>query len=836
MCLNVNTAQPPTCTNMISTDPPANDECESPIALVCDSVNTQCLLFSTANTGSDPGLNCELGEADGFSGSVTTWYAITPTDTRLLISLCDATAVFPNGDFLLAAYTFETMSGEGEGDCGLVQFACSEDSCAGNKPVLCLNDLTIGQQLIIEVAGHNGFDGVEIQLDVTCDVEEIPPVPDNDLCENATVLNLVDQGGQATASAFGSTLCASLDGIAGGCGDSTNGNAPGVWFTAMGDGTLWEVTQCIIGGGEYDSQLNVYCGECSTGLICLAGNNDLNSPCATLAELTFCTEVGRQYWFFVHGFFDVGEFGVRVTTNVDFEFGCDTDPTHDEICVTVMIPCPEDATIDEMGDMLETCGDDINNGCLTDPNSGTAYIDTNLPIIACGQIDAANNLRDLDDYRFTVTERSILSIDLIAEFNCSFFFFDSDDCATNAVLVNAAGPAGTNLVANVLVNPGVYVIRCSTTDFSGNPCGRSNTYVLRVSTAALGRCCIAGEEERGASTVECCVTTSAFCDELEGVFEASTDCSPITYVSTLYDVNDTPEDENDDVIVNPEVPFNTIVGVPNVISIGDGMLGDDAADFLDLMGDDSDLTDIGGMLDELPFKFFGENRDDVAVVSNGNLAFPNGGVIILDASPNPIPTPGSIGSLNDYIGGLWADFDPTQGGSVSAALIGSAPFRTLVVEYNGLQRFNGNNDSNTFQIHLLEGSNCVRFLYNDIQLPVVGEDVDNPVYVVGVENQDGTAGSALDQMTIEGLDTSALSTLQALQVEFCPEAELSAEDACSPGCPGDCDGSGTVDFNDLVSMLFFFGQDTGDDCDADESGNVDFNDLVSALFVFGPCS
>jgi len=54
-------------------------------------------------------------------------------------------------------------------------------------------------------------------------------------------------------------------------------------------------------------------------------------------------------------------------------------------------------------------------------------------------------------------------------------------------------------------------------------------------------------------------------------------------------------------------------------------------------------------------------------------------------------------------------------------------------------------------------------------------------------------------------------------------------------CLGDCDKSGAVDFNDLVSMLFVFGQDTGDACDADESGTVDFNDLVSALFVFGPC-
>ena len=53
-------------------------------------------------------------------------------------------------------------------------------------------------------------------------------------------------------------------------------------------------------------------------------------------------------------------------------------------------------------------------------------------------------------------------------------------------------------------------------------------------------------------------------------------------------------------------------------------------------------------------------------------------------------------------------------------------------------------------------------------------------------------------------------------------------------CEGDCDGSGAVDFNDLASMLFAFGDNTPA-CDANDSGTVDFNDLTSALFLFGPC-
>ena len=54
-------------------------------------------------------------------------------------------------------------------------------------------------------------------------------------------------------------------------------------------------------------------------------------------------------------------------------------------------------------------------------------------------------------------------------------------------------------------------------------------------------------------------------------------------------------------------------------------------------------------------------------------------------------------------------------------------------------------------------------------------------------------------------------------------------------CTGDCDDSGAVDFNDLIAMLFEFGNSGDARCDADLSGTVEFNDLISALFAFGPC-
>jgi len=850
LCLDILTTQPPSCTLAVETGAPSNDDCTgaATFPIVCGPgtvVISQCLLFATLDTANDPLLPCALGEPDDFTGEPTVFYSFTPTGTRALLSLCRVSdgmgagggnAPFPNGDFLLAVYVEADMPGEGEGPCNLVQIACSEDTCEGNKPVLCLNDLDPMVTYIVEIAGHDDFDGIAIELDVTCDAMDIPPVPVNDACVDATPL-VFDGGVPNAAFGSGNTLCASLDGIAGGCDGTANGNSPGVWFSAIGDGFTWSISQCTLGGGTYDSQINVYCGDCSTGLICIAGNDD-STECAPQSSLTFCTEVGRPYLIFVHGFFDVGLFEIEVISDPDFTFMmCVNEIPQDDLCVLFELDCqalsPDFTEGTSAQGLFEVCGTDVNSGCGIDPLSGTAFIQDgmtalSLPFSACGEINAENNLRDLDTYRFSVESRSVLTITMLAEFNSEMFLFDSDDCATNLVVVNPTGVAGTDLTLNVVVNAGTYLLLATSDDFSGVPCGVNNDYNISMSATPLGRCCIVGDAPPMFD--DCCITDEATCTDLGGVFDAGGDCSPITYTAT---------------VEMAAVPFNSIIGLANEIVVdggdGDGLIGDEAAQFIDLSGADSDLIVTGGGVGELPFKFFGELRDDVAVVSNGYLAFPNGGVVILDFTPDPIPMAGSVGTLNDHLAGLWTDLDGSVTGAVSAVLLGSAPFRSLVVEYNALPIFDQPGTVNTFQIILFEGTNCVRYLYNDIELPVITDPLMAPEYVIGVENQDGTAGTALDEMTIEGLDTSALSATEALQVEFCPEAELEAHEACKVSvglCVGDCDGNGTVDFSDLVAMLFEFGQPApAEACNADLSGDglVNFSDLVATLFLFGPC-
>ncbi|MBX3375113.1 MAG: hypothetical protein KF817_14880 [Phycisphaeraceae bacterium] len=59
--------------------------------------------------------------------------------------------------------------------------------------------------------------------------------------------------------------------------------------------------------------------------------------------------------------------------------------------------------------------------------------------------------------------------------------------------------------------------------------------------------------------------------------------------------------------------------------------------------------------------------------------------------------------------------------------------------------------------------------------------------------------------------------------------------ATAPVCPADLDGSGSVDFSDLLQLLSVWGP--CEDCDADLDGDdsVGFNDLLAMLAVWGPC-
>ena len=55
-------------------------------------------------------------------------------------------------------------------------------------------------------------------------------------------------------------------------------------------------------------------------------------------------------------------------------------------------------------------------------------------------------------------------------------------------------------------------------------------------------------------------------------------------------------------------------------------------------------------------------------------------------------------------------------------------------------------------------------------------------------------------------------------------------------CPADLDGSGSVDFQDLLAILVSWGPCEGCPADLDGDGVVGFSDLLAILFAWGSCS
>ena len=122
-------------------------------------------------------------------------------------------------------------------------------------------------------------------------------------------------------------------------------------------------------------------------------------------------------------------------------------------------------------------------------------------------------------------------------------------------------------------------------------------------------------------------------------------------------------------------------------------------------GDDSFSTlNIG-----FPVTYFGQTYTTAYVSSNGFLALgSNAGAA--DFSNDPVP---STEAPNGVVAPLWDDLNPSAGGAVYAGVTGTAPNRTLHIEWHQVPHFSfGPSGTVTFELSLKENGN-VRFQYLD---------------------------------------------------------------------------------------------------------------------------
>lgn len=151
----------------------------------------------------------------------------------------------------------------------------------------------------------------------------------------------------------------------------------------------------------------------------------------------------------------------------------------------------------------------------------------------------------------------------------------------------------------------------------------------------------------------------------------------------------------------------------------------DEGEALVLDDDDSVLLDL-----PFAFAFYGERHTQVRLSSNGYLTFGLEGAATL---PHTLPDPREP---NQLIAGLWADLDPSAGGTIH---VSSAPDgQSWTVQFTEVPVFNST-QRETFQMTLF-ASGDFRFHYQNVF--AVSAENTFPVRV-GWENGDGTDGRTI---------------------------------------------------------------------------------------------
>ena len=275
-----------------------------------------------------------------------------------------------------------------------------------------------------------------------------------------------------------------------------------------------------------------------------------------------------------------------------------------------------------------------------------------------------------------------------------------------------------------------------------------------------------------------------------------------------------------------EVPFEWIDATQGTNT---GITGDDA--FVEIP--------IG-----FPFAFYAVDRTTVKVSSNGYLVFGAGG---REFSNTPLP---SSATPNGVIAPYWDDLNPAVGGTVYYLLEGTAPNRSLTIEWNGVPYYS-DGGSTTFEVTLYEGSDDFEFRYLDVEMGVPSDSGGSAT--VGIEGDAGQLGLQYSFNEPAVFNQTALRVVSGC-VDTDADGVCDAQDNCleTPNpdqrdtnldgfgnvCDADFDGDGLVGLPDRGTLLAHFGFRAGDpqydpDLDVNGDGDIGNPDLGSLKRSFG---
>lgn len=113
-----------------------------------------------------------------------------------------------------------------------------------------------------------------------------------------------------------------------------------------------------------------------------------------------------------------------------------------------------------------------------------------------------------------------------------------------------------------------------------------------------------------------------------------------------------------------------------------------------------------------PFTFYGTTYTRVQASSNGNLQFDTSS----GAPNNSCLANDPITVMGDMIAPFWDDLDLRFYGYLETEVVGEAPNRIFVIEWDNIPRYGSDDDRVTFAVQLFEESGNILFLYEDVTL------------------------------------------------------------------------------------------------------------------------
>lgn len=508
-------------------NPPTNDSCANAPTITCNST----VFADTRNATLEPNEPIAACAPGSLAGSV--WFRIEGTGSRLGVTTCDTQSIDPNAkDSVIAVYR------EINGCEDPLFITCNDDASCGPQlrhSRVCFNT-TPGAKYLIQVLPFNEFNRGVYKVDVECVCTEAPttgacctangnctsisqsgcetlqgfykgdgtlcaqaacpnlPPPPNDECDAGTpVLNVPGSMNGYTMFGF-----PDADSSLQACGPTPSG--PGVWYRVIGNGK--EITASLCGSAlNFDAYILVFCGDCATQtLVCAAGNDNGDSSCGLAPQVMWCSQLNRTYSVLVAaGSGDSGSFTITTSTST-------TTCANPASCVQNCQVPPPPGSISENE---PTCG----TGYLDSTNGGCGLPNTPKGTIACGQTvhgtsgSYPNSLttlaRDTDWFRFTITQQSVVTWTVNAEFLAQALILN-DNCADQQVYAIAQGNACQNIAATATLEPGTYNVFVSPQFFGDTTCGTRWKGTLTCSAAAgNGACCL--------SRCSCIVTSENDC-------------------------------------------------------------------------------------------------------------------------------------------------------------------------------------------------------------------------------------------------------------------------------------------------------------------------------------